>query len=154
MTGLAAGQYTLWIFGRSAAASTFAPAVTVPVTVMPAPPPTVQATIDRPAPGVNAHAFLVAGWALTQNVSPGPGIVTIHAWALPVGGGTPVFLGVPALGGPRPDVAALYGDAYESSGFYLPGATLPSGTWDITVFLWPAGANGFTTARVVRITIP
>src|SRR5262249_56000329 len=95
------GPYTLLVFAHSAGASTFAPAVTVPVTVT-TPQPVVQANIDAPARGAGAHSFLLAGWALTQNVSPGPGITTIHAWALPVGGGTPVFLPLPTLPAPRP----------------------------------------------------
>src|SRR5262249_55713230 len=133
VAGLADGQYTLLVFAHSAATGTFAPAVTVPVTVA-TPQPIVQASIDLPARGTGSHSFLVAGWALTQNVSSAPGITTIHAWALPVGGGTPVFLGVPILGGPRPDIAAIYGSAYGTSGFNLALPDLQSGTVGMTTF--------------------
>jgi hypothetical protein len=87
-------------------------------------------------------------------VSPAPGIETIHAWAFPVGGGTPRFLGVAGLGGARPDVAGIYGSQAAASGFNLAVPNLPSGTWDLVVSIWPKGATTFTTTRVVRITIP
>ena len=60
----------------------------------------------------------------------------------------------PAQGSDPVETAAIYGSAYGTSGFNLAVPSLASGTWDITVFIWPSGASGFTTARVVRITIP
>jgi hypothetical protein len=153
VAGLADGQYQLLIFAKAVGEGGFAPARVVPVTVM-TPAPTVYANVDLPVAGTNGHTFMVAGWALTLNVPSPPGIVAIHVWAAPVGGGAPVFLGAPTLGGPRPDIASAFGSAYANSGFNLLVNTLPSGTWDIQVFIWPTSATTFTTTRVVRITIP
>src|SRR5262249_52991002 len=152
VSGLADGQYQLLVFARATGAPGFAPARVVPVTVM-TPAPTVYANVDLPVAGTNGHTFIVAGWALTLNVPSPPGIFTIHVWAAPVGGGSPVFLGAPTLGGPRPDIASAFGSAYLNSGFNMIAKDLPSGTWDITVFIWPTGATTFTTTKVVRITI-
>ena len=89
--------------------------------------------------------------------SPGPsapGIEAVHVWAYPVGAGAPTFLGAATLGGARPDVGALFGPSYANSGYGLAVSGLASGTWDLAVFPFAAGASGFGDARVVRVTIP
>jgi hypothetical protein len=83
-----------------------------------------------------------------------PGIAAVHVWAYPVGGGGPSFLGAATLGGLRPDVAAIFGPGYETSGYGLQVIGLPSGTWDIAVFPLAESAAAFGPARVVRITVP
>jgi hypothetical protein len=154
VAGLADGRYTLMVFAKAAGAPGFAPAFVVPITVT-TPVPVVSANIDLPLAGVmSSGSFNVGGWALTQFASHTPGIEAIHIWALPVGGGTSRFLGVANLGGSRPDVATIFGSTYATTGFNLGVTNLPSGTWDIAVFIWPTGASTFTTTRVVRITVP
>ena len=39
----------------------------------------------------------------------GPGIDTVHVWAFPANGASPMFLGAAEYGRPRPDVAILLG---------------------------------------------
>jgi hypothetical protein len=75
-------------------------------------------------------------------------------WALPVGGGTARFLGVATQGASRPDVAAIFGAGFVTSGFHLGVTGLPSGTWDIAVYIWPTGGTDFSAVRVVRVTVP
>jgi hypothetical protein len=154
VSGLADGDYVLQVFARATGASGFAPAYVLPITVK-APVPTVYAQIDLPAAGsTGAGTFRVSGWALTKDAPSKPGIDTIHIWALPVGAGSPRFLGVPSLGGSRPDVALVFGPGFDSTGFNLDVNSLPPGTWDIAVFIWPTGASTFTTTKVVRVSVP
>ena len=47
-----------------------------------------------------------------------------------------------------------FGAEFLRSGFGLRVSNLPSGTWDIVVYIWPSGASGFTDVRVVRVTVP
>jgi hypothetical protein len=120
-----------------------------------------QLTIDIPAANAQvAQPFVVAGWAIDGNAATGTGVDTLHVWAYPLtmcGGapchGTPVFLGVAANGGRRPDVAALFGERFRESGFGLTVAALPPGTYDVAVFAWSTATIGFLPAKVVRVTI-
>ena len=66
--------------------------------------PTSQQDVGQP--------FVLAGWAADLRATEGTGIATLHAWAYPLAGGAPVFLGVTAYGGTRPDVAAVHGDQF------------------------------------------
>jgi len=120
-----------------------------------------QVTIDLPVPQAEvAQPFSVAGWAIDGTAAAGTGIDTLHVWAYPViacGGvpchGTPVFLGAAAIGGRRPDVAAMFGERFRDSGFGLTVAALPPGIYDLAVFAWSNAVTGFLPARVVRVTI-
>jgi hypothetical protein len=152
VTGLAPGSYLLALFPK-ALGHPFRWAEALTVTVA-APERRLWTVIDIPTAGIlPGGAFRVAGWAALEGGT-APDIATIHVWAYPVGGGEPVFLGLPTLGGTRPDVAAFLGHAgYSTSGFNL-ATTLPPGTWDLAVFVSPVGSDGFADARVVRITIP
>ncbi len=99
---------------------------------------------------------MVAGWALDEAASQGPGIATIHVWAYPVGPngyGEPVFMGVAAYGGERPDVARAYGARFERSGYSLSVDRLPAGTYDVAVFPFSTVIGGFAPASTVRVTI-
>jgi hypothetical protein len=107
--------------------------------------PAAQATVDQP--------FIVAGWALDRDDEAGTGISTLHAWAYPVEGGRPIFLGAAAYGGTRQDVGALFGSRFSDSGYGLTVDGLRPGTYDIAVFAWSTIDNGFLPARVVRVTV-
>jgi hypothetical protein len=152
--GLPDGTYEIAVFALADGRTVFSAARTVTVTVVSG-HVTLWLAVDLPRPGPQASGGIhVGGWAAVEGGPSRPGIHAIHVWAYPAGGGAPVFLGSAALGGARPDVAAFLGhDDYGSSGFNLL-ASLPSGTWDVTVFVWPTGAPGWADARVVRIVIP
>ena len=66
-----------------------------------------------------AQPFVLGGWAADLNATQGTGIATVHAWAYPLAGGPPVFLGAAGYGGARPDVAAVHGEQFRDSGFGL-----------------------------------
>jgi hypothetical protein len=119
VTGLADGEYTLMVFAKSAALPIFTAVQTVVVTVA-TPVPQLRMAIDLPAVGSEVTGpFRVAGWALVQDGAAAPGIAAVHAWAYPVGGGAPQFVGAATLGHSRPDVAATYGAGFTTSGYNL-----------------------------------
>jgi hypothetical protein len=102
------------------------------------------------------HPF-VAGWAADLDSPSGTGIATIHAWAYPVDAsgarGTPLFVGVAAYGGDRPDVGEVYGDQFRASGYGLFVTGLPPGTYDLALFPWSVARGDFLNAAVVRIVV-
>ena len=99
----------------------------------------------------------VAGWAADLDAAAGTGIDTIHVWAYPVDAsgarGTPVFVGVAAYGGARPDVAGVYGAQFLTSGFGIVVTGLPPGTYDLALFPWSTAHDGFLSATVARLVI-
>ena len=97
--------------------------------------------------------FTVAGWATDLDDGLGTGVDAVHVWAYPVGGADPVFVGLAALGGSRPDVAAVYGRRFTKSGYGVTGAGLPAGDYDLAVFAWSTVRQGFAPAKTVRVTV-
>jgi hypothetical protein len=112
-----------------------------------------QVTIDIPTTGAIGDGLIVlGGWAIDPDADRGTGIGPIHVWAYPADGALPIFLGVAATG-PRSDVAALFGDQFEQSGFGLIVDSLPAGTYDLAVFPWSNADATFGAAKLVRVTI-
>jgi len=113
-----------------------------------------QVVIDAPRSLQDvAQPFVLGGWAADLNTIDGTGIATVHAWAYPLAGGLPVFLGATSYGGARPDVAAVYGEQFRDSGFGLVVQGLGHGHYDLAVFAWSTEAAGFAPAKVVRVTV-
>ncbi len=113
-----------------------------------------QVVIDTPRSQQDVgQPFVLAGWAADLNASTGTGIATLHAWAYPLTGGPPVFLGAMSYGGARPDVAAVYGNQFEASGFGLPVQGLTPGNYDLAVFAWSTERMDFVPAKTVRVTV-
>ena len=114
-----------------------------------------RVVIDIPSSGAETgESFVVAGWAMDPaGHSSGPGIDVLHVWAHPVDGSAPRFLGVAAYGGNRPDVAALYGDRFEQSGFGLRVGGLAAGSYDVVVYGLSQATKEFSVAGWVRVTV-
>jgi hypothetical protein len=104
--------------------------------------------------GADRRPNMIAGWAYAENPRDA-GISAIHVYALPVGGGSAIFLGTATLGGARPDVAQRYGQQYANTGFLLDvrSGALPLGTYDLCVFAQSSASGTFTIARTVRIVV-
>jgi hypothetical protein len=118
-----------------------------------------QVIIDTPSwdaeSGVG-QPILVAGWAIDLDDTVGTGVSTVHVWAYPVtaaGHDAPIFLGVAAYGGQRPDVGAIFGERFTASAYDLLAPPLPPGTYDIAVFAWSATKHEFMPAKVVRVIV-
>jgi hypothetical protein len=113
-----------------------------------------QVEIDSPRAQQDiAQPFNIVGWAADLDAAAGTGVDTLHAWAYPLAGGPPVFLGVPASGGVRPDVAAVHGDQFRDTGYWLAVQGLPHGNYDIAVFPWSNVTGGFAPPKVVQVTV-
>jgi Lamin Tail Domain/Viral BACON domain len=114
-----------------------------------------QVVIDTPAAGeLVTGAITIGGWALDPETRAGSiGISSVHAWAYPVRGGSPIFVGSGTTGGSRPDVASIYGSRFQGSGFGISGTVLPRGTYNLAVFAWCDALGGFLPAKVVQITV-
>jgi hypothetical protein len=113
-----------------------------------------QVVIDAPRAQQDvAQPFVIGGWAADLHATTGTAIAAVHAWAYPLAGGPPVFLGAASYGGARPDVAAVHGDQFRESGFGLMVQGLPHGHYDLAVFAWSTEAADFVPARVVRVTV-
>jgi hypothetical protein len=115
--------------------------------------------IDAPAADGEVRAgepLVLGGWALDLDDTVGAGVATVHAWAYRVvenGHDAPTFLGVASYGGHRPDVGAIFGDRFASSGFDLVTPGLSPGTYDVAVFAWSTARNEFVPASVVRVIV-
>ena len=110
--------------------------------------------LDAPRAEQEVHQpFVLAGWAADLDAVVGTGIDTLHVWAYPATGGAPVFLGTPALGGARPDVAAIHGDQFTESGFGLTPQGLIPGTYDLAVFPWSNVSGAFAPPKMVHVTV-
>jgi hypothetical protein len=113
-----------------------------------------QTVIDTPTADADvAQPFVVAGWATDLSATEDTGVAGVHAWAYPLGGGPPIFLGAGAYGGVRDDVAAVHGDRARESGFGLLVQGLTPGTYDLAVFAWSTELADFAPAKVVRVTV-
>ncbi len=113
-----------------------------------------QIVIDTPTRQQDVgQPFAIAGWAIDLDDAVGTGIDTLHVWAYPLAGGDPVFVGAATYGGARPDVAALHGTRFKSSGYSLTVQGLTPGNYDLAVFGWSTAAGGFAPAKTVRVTV-
>ena len=116
-----------------------------------------QIVIDTPSRNLKTiaagTAFTVAGWAADLDDEGGTGVDAVHVWAYPRNGGDPILLGQAALHGTRPDVAAVYGDRFKSSGYGVTAEGLPAGDYDIAVFAWSTVLQGFAPASTVPVRV-
>jgi hypothetical protein len=123
-------------------------------------PPVSNPTVMVEGPGDNTTvgtAFTLSGWAVDQGAPAGTGIDAVHVWAFPTNGGAATFVGIPAYGLSRPDIATDLGHSrFTNSGFSLSvtSANLPAtGTYDVTVFGRSTVTGGFTVTRTLRVTV-
>ncbi len=114
----------------------------------------MQVAIDTPRAQQDVgQPFLLAGWAADLDAATGTGIDTLHVWAYPATGGAPVFLGTPALGGARPDVAAVHGDQFRDRASRSRVQGLTPGTYDLAVFPWSNVTGAFAPPKIVHVTV-
>ena len=146
---LTPGNYTLVVYARSTVSGTFNNAVSRAIRVAADP----LMSIDLPRANTNvSRPFTVAGWAIDRAARSGTGVDAVHIYAIPISGGSAVFLGVAAYGGSRPDVGNAFGSRFTNSGFGLTASTLPAGAYDIVVYARSTVTNTYN-ARVVRVIV-
>jgi hypothetical protein len=111
-------------------------------------------SLDAPAPNATTgQPFMIGGWGIDYAAAGGPGADTVHAYAYPVSGASPIFLGA-SYGGARGDVAAAYGEQFRYSGFTIFASGLAPGTYTIVAYLHSAVAQSFNATQSATITIP
>ena len=149
--GLPQGTYMFVAYGHSTVTNAFDITKAVPNVIVQTNP---ILTVDAPAANSTVmHSFFLGGWAIDAASASGTGVNTIHVWAYPVSGGSPVFVGVAPYGSDRADVGAAYGPQFTNSGFNMIVNTLPSGTWDLALFPYSTLNNSFFPATVHRVTV-
>lgn len=152
---LAPGNYLLVVYPHSAVSGTFGDPATVRVTVT-APAPRPLMSIDTPGQGTTlSGGFALGGWAVDAAAGDGPGVDAIHVWAYPNpgSGANPIFVGVAAYGGARPDVGAILGQNFTASGFNPIVQELPAGVYDLVVYAHSTLTGTFNNAAAVRVTV-
>jgi glucose/arabinose dehydrogenase len=151
INGLAPGPYQFLLFGWVTSQNRFGIVKTLNVTIVSG----ARLAVDLPANGSTvSRPFHLAGWAVDTSSAAGTGIDTIHVWAYPTNGGAPIFAGVPALGGSRPDVGAFFGSGrFTPSGYNLAVSSLGPGTYDLVIFAHSSVSGTFAAAQVVRVTV-
>jgi hypothetical protein len=118
--------------------------------------PSAQSRMEIGIPGPGATVppmFAIGGWAGVAGATVNSGVDAIHAWAWPVAGGSPIFLGATTVGVARPDVAAIYGGAYALSGFNLAAGPVPAGTYTLVVYAHSSISGTWALQRLVRIVV-
>jgi hypothetical protein len=149
------GSYDLQFVAMPAdskgAGSLAAAGAAVKVRVVVGPP--MRLAVDTPhANAAIGQSFTIGGWAIDLAGAGGSGVDTVHVWAHPSAGGSPIFLGVADLGGSRADVAAIYGRSFEHSAYHL-SAHLPAGAYDVVVYAHRAATDAFDAAQSVHVTV-
>jgi hypothetical protein len=126
-----------------------------------------QTVIDVPSSAqgtaVVGRSFVLAGWAADLGSTVDRGVDTVHVWAYPStrsarsgqvpDRGDPIFVGAATYGGARPDVAAVYGDRFLTTGYGITVQGLAPGTYDLAVFAYSTVTGGFGPAKTVRVTV-
>ena len=110
-------------------------------------------SVDVPSNGQSVQGnFAVSGWALDFGTSGGSGVDTVHIWAQSHATGQYKFLGAANMGVSRPDVGGVFGAQFAAAGFGM-SASLPPGTYNITVFAHSVVSNSFSVAVTKQITV-
>lgn len=155
---LAPGAYTINVYLHSTVSGTFVAVRSVPNVTVAAPQPNPILTIDAPTAGVSrTPPFTISGWAVDTGAASGTGMDTVHVWAFPTSGASPVLVGAATYGLARPDVATALGNSrFTNSGYSLTVTTanLPvAETYDFYVFAHSTVTGTFNIVRAVRVTV-
>jgi uncharacterized repeat protein (TIGR03803 family) len=115
--------------------------------------PSIKAALDTPRPDARvADRFVISGWAFDRTAEFDAGIDTVHVWAYPTNGGSPVFVGASELPTDRPDVAAIFGDQFARAGFTVRARGLAPGRYRFVATPHSSGWREFDHAAAVSVT--
>jgi hypothetical protein len=122
-----------------------------PLPPPPTPVPNPAMAVDTPFMGATVQtSFSISGWAIDRGAASGTGVDALHVWAFPRGSGAGIFVGMPAYGSGRTDIASALGGQFAGSGFSM-SATLPPGEYDLLVYMHSTVTGTFN--RVIGHTI-
>jgi endonuclease/exonuclease/phosphatase family metal-dependent hydrolase len=109
--------------------------------------------IDIPAPNsTQPGSFIIGGWMLDFAAKSDSGVSTMHVWAYPANGSSPIFMGE-ITRGPRRDVAAAFGPQFLLSGYSIIVRNLPVGRYTMVMTPWSTVTNGFQYAAAVTLPV-
>lgn len=109
--------------------------------------------IDTPGPGILQQPFMIAGWAADLASTSTSGADAVHVWAWPASGAPPIFVGALTPNLSRPDVGAVFGSRFGTSGFILTVNNLPGGSYLLAAYMHSTVAGKFNFVRTVSVTI-
>jgi hypothetical protein len=123
-------------------------------------PSAAVTVLDAPGKGSTVQRpFPVTGWAIHQAAAGGTGVDAVHVYAYPSNssgvptGAKPVFLGAASYGAPRPDVAAVYGKQFTSSGYAVNITDLGGGFYHLVVYARSTVTGMWKNAqRVIQVS--
>jgi hypothetical protein len=147
------GTYDLWVYAHSTVSGVWNNVMIVRVTVA-APASNPRMWVDVPSLNqTTSQNVTIGGWAIDLGSAMGTGVDTVHVWAYPASGATPVFLGAAQYGFSRPDIATYAGASrFAPSGFNLTG-TLPPGDYTLAVFAHSTVIGLFNNVMQVPIKV-
>lgn len=144
------GVYDVGVYAHSTVTQTFNAVRTFTVTASSSLP---VMSIDTPAANSSiAGQFQIGGWALDLGSPSTVGVDAVHIWAFPSQGG-PFFVGAATLGLARPDVAAAFGSQRFTGSGYLAPVSLPSGDYDLAVYVHSSVSGTFNNVKVVHVHV-
>jgi hypothetical protein len=109
--------------------------------------------LDAPNAGSVMQPFTVAGWALDSGSTvSGTGVDTVHLWAFPTDGRSPIFLAA-SYGVARTDVAAILGAKYLNSGYASTITGLLEGVYQISASAHSTITNQFEQSATVLVSV-
>jgi hypothetical protein len=147
--GLPAGRYNIVVEARSTVTGSISQSAR---RVIQTGPLTIVDTPDGHTP--LRQGFSLSGWSIDRRSREGAGIDALHVYAYPLDGRPPVFLGAADMGLERPDVAALYGSAFEASGYRLAVNTpLTPGKYLLVLFPRSTVSRAFATPTQLVVTV-
>jgi glucose/arabinose dehydrogenase len=149
VSGLPPGAYRLVVYGWVTAAANFAISRFVDVTVGSS---SILVVDTPPDESIRGRPFQVAGWAIDPLAPSGTGISTIQIWAFSYSGGTPVFVGTPAMNGSRPDVGGYFGSRFTPSGYNIL-VNLAPGRYELGIYANSTVTNTFDAWANVTVTV-
>jgi hypothetical protein len=114
-------------------------------------------SLDMPANGSTITPnFTVAGWAIDRTAPTGSGVDAVHVWAFPWTGsgfGSAMFLGTATLGLARPDVGAVFGAQFGSSGYALQVSGLALGAYRVVAYAHSTVTGTFNQSQFADVTV-
>jgi glucose/arabinose dehydrogenase len=148
---LTPGTWTFYIYAHSTVTNSFRVAQSVTVDTTDGLRLSVERPISNETIVLPAHGQ-ASGWTLDLGAATGTGVSAVHVWAVPTGGGSPVFLGTATMGLNRPENATSFGSQFGPSGFTL-DYTLPTGSYVVVVYALRTRTQKFDIAQVVSVIV-
>ena len=113
----------------------------------------IRMSIDTPRQGGFVdNSFVFGGWAIDRGGAGSSGIDAVHVWAVPSGGGSPIFVGAISSFLNRDDIGNAFGASFSSSGFGLV-INLPDGSYTLAAYPHSSVTGTFGASRSISVSV-